>query len=298
MDIGVAREGGISRRSMLATCVCCVPAWGLGMNRALAQECGQLLGVTGRSTFTKVVSADQVEQAAVQQYAQLKQKASSQRALAPADHPQAARLRSIAQRIIPFANECNPRARNWQWEVSLLGSNQINAFCMPGGKIAFYTGILEILRLDDDEVAMVMGHEIAHALQEHAREQMGKNMATRGAIEIGAAILGLGGGGRMLADLGGQLLSLKYGRDDETEADRVGLVLAARSGYSPGAGVSLWRKMSEASKGAPPQFLSTHPSGPNRIKDIEAALPKVNPIYQGAPKPSQRFAPAAPRQAQ
>ncbi|MCC6474587.1 MAG: M48 family metalloprotease, partial [Burkholderiales bacterium] len=138
--------------------------------------------------------------------------------------------------------------------------------------------------------------EIAHALQEHAREQMGKNLATRGVIELGAALLGLGGGGRMLADLGAQLLSLKYGRDDEIEADRVGLVLAARSGYDPRAGVSLWRKMSAAGGDGPPQFLSTHPSGPNRIRDIEAALPKVHPRFAAASRPQRRFEPAASRQ--
>ncbi len=252
-----------------------------------------MLGVSGRSAFTKVISADQVEQAAAQQYLQLKQQAGSQRALAPANHPQLARLRAIGERIVPLAMECNPRARDWKWEFILIGSNQINAFCMPGGKIAFFSGILENLKLNDDEVAMVMGHEIAHALQEHAREQMGKTMATRGIIEIGAALLGLGGGGRLLGDLGGQLLSLKFGRDDETEADRIGMVLAARAGYDPRAGVSLWQKMGAANKkGAPPQFLSTHPSSPSRIQDIEAALPKVNPLYQRAAKPPQRFNPA------
>ena len=134
--------------------------------------------------------------------------------------------------------------------MNLIGSKQINAFCMPGGKIAFYYGILDRLQLSDDEVAMVMGHEMTHALREHAREQMGKNMATRGAIEIGAAIFGLGSGGRLLADMGGQLLTLRFGRADETEADLVGLELAARSGYDPRAGITLWEKMAAASQRA------------------------------------------------
>ena len=286
----------IGRRRLLGACACGMPFAWLGLaGRASAQECGQMLGVGPRSAFTKVVSADQVEQAAAQQYLQLKKEAGSKRALAPANHPQLVRLRSIGERIVPFALECNPRARQWQWEFNLVGSNQINAFCMPGGKIAFYSGILENLSLNDDEVAMIMGHEIAHALQEHAREQMGKSMATRGVLEIGAALLGLGGGGRLLGDLGAQLLSLKFGRDDETEADRIGLVLGARAGYDPSAGVTLWEKMAAASKGAPPQFLSTHPSSPSRIKDIQAALPKVGPMFERAAKPSQRFQPAAPR---
>ena len=284
------------QRRAMSMCLCGVPLAALGVS-ASAQECGAVLGVGGPSGATKLVSADQVERAAAQQYLQLKQGAIEKRALAPATHPQLIRLRAIADRLVPLAADCNPRARGWQWEVNLLGSNQINAFCMPGGKIAFFTGILERLHLTDDEVAMVMGHEIAHATQEHARERMGKNFATRGAIEIGSALLGLGSGGRMLADIGGELLTLKYGRDDESEADKIGLVLAARAGYDPRAGVTLWQKMGTSNKGAPPEFISTHPSGPTRIKDIEDSLPKVEPLYERAAKPARRFEPAAPKAA-
>jgi predicted Zn-dependent protease len=252
--------------------------------------------VGSESRFTKLVSADQIEQAAAQQYAQLKQQAAQQRALGPDSHPQVVRLRAISQRIIPFSSEWNERANRWKWEVILIGSKQVNAFCMPGGKIAFYTGILEQLQLTDDEVAMVMGHEVAHALREHARERMGKNLATQGAIGLGAAILGLGSIGRSVADMGGQLLTLKFGREDESEADLVGMELAARAGYDPRAGVSLWNKMAQASKGAPPQFLSTHPSGPTRIRDIEANLPRVEGLYAKAAKPAQRFEPPAKKQ--
>ncbi len=247
-----------------------------------------------QSTFSKFVSAQQIEGAAQSQYAGMKQQAAEKRALAPDNHPQVVRLRAIAKRLIPFSYEWNPRAREWKWEVNLLGSEQVNAFCMPGGKIAFYFGILDKLQLNDDEVAMIMGHEIAHALREHARERMGKTMATRGTIELGAAIFGLGNAGRLAADMGGQLLTLKFGREDESEADLVGMELSARGGYDPRAGVSLWNKMATASKGAPPQFLSTHPSGPTRIQDIQASLPKVEGLYARAPKPEQRFGPPKP----
>jgi predicted Zn-dependent protease len=131
-------------------------------------------------------------------------------------------------------------------------------------------------------VAMIMGHEVAHALREHARERMGKQAATNIGINLGAQLLGLGNTGAQIANMGGQLLSLKFGREDESEADLVGMELAARAGYNPRAGVSLWQKMAAASKGAPPQFLSTHPSGPTRIKDIEANLHKVEPLYERA----------------
>ena len=238
-----------------------------------------------RSSFSKLVSAEQIEKAAQQNYLQLLQQANTKGAVASPSQPQLTRLRAIAQRLIPYTYEWNERARQWRWEVNLINSPQINAFCMPGGKIAFFTGILEKLKLTDDEVAMIMGHEMTHALREHARERMGKTAATQGAIEIGAAIFGLGNGGRYLAGMGGQLLTLKFGRDDESEADLVGMELAARAGYDPHAGVTLWRKMAAASKGAPPQWLSTHPSGPTRIRDIEASLPKVEPLYARAAKP-------------
>jgi predicted Zn-dependent protease len=218
------------------------------------------------------------------------QQAAGQRALAPAEHPQLVRLRAIAQRIIPHALPWNARAAQWRWEVNLLGSPQINAFCMPGGKIAFYFGILQKLRLDDDEVAAIMGHEAAHALREHARERMAKTAATRLGAGLVSSLLGLGGAGDALLNMGGQLLTLRFSREDETEADLVGLDLSARAGYRPEAGVTLWQKMMAASQGAPPQFLSTHPAGDTRIRDINAALPKVRPLYERAERPPRRFA--------
>ncbi len=243
------------------------------------------------SVMTKMVSAEQVEDGAKQQYAQMLQQATSQRALGPVDHPQVLRLRAIADRIIPFANQCNARASQWKWEVNLLGSKQVNAFCMPGGKIAFFHGILAQLQLSDDEVAAIMGHEVAHALREHARERMAKTMATRIGASVVGAVLGAGGLGDMAASIGGQLLTLKFSRTDETEADLVGMELAARAGYDPAAGVTLWQKMMAANKGAPPQWMSTHPAGNTRIKDIQAKLARVKPLFDAAPKPTQRFAP-------
>jgi predicted Zn-dependent protease len=153
---------------------------------------------------------------------------------------------------------------------------------------------LSQLQLSDDEVAMIMGHEVAHALLEHARERMAKGTGTQLLLRGGAALLGLGQLGDMAAHGASQLLTLKFGRDDESEADSLGLVLAARAGYDPRAGVSLWQKMGAATAGkAPPQWLSTHPAGATRIKDIEAKLPAVLPRFQAAGKPDQRFAPPA-----
>ena len=245
--------------------------------------------VGGQSGFARLVPAEQIEQAAAQQYQQMALQARQQNALLPDNHPQVIRLRTIAKRIIPHALGWNKRASQWQWQVIAINSKELNAFCMPGGKIAFYTGILEQLKLTDDEVAMIMGHEVAHALREHARERIGKQSATRLGANVISGLLGLGGLGDSLLNMGGQLLTLTFSRQDESEADLVGMELAARAGYNPQAGVTLWQKMAAASKGAPPQFLSTHPSSGTRIQDIQANLPKVMPLFERAPKPAQRW---------
>jgi predicted Zn-dependent protease len=228
-----------------------------------------------------LVPAGALENQAAQDYGQLKRQAAAKGALGPDDHPQVRRLRAIAARMIPFADRFNPRARQWKWEVNLIGSKQVNAFCMPGGKIAVYTGILETLKLTDDEVAIVMGHEIAHALREHARARLAKSRITN----LGVNLMGeLVGGGRYAGafQVGGNLLTLKFSRDDESEADVVGLDLAARAGFDPRAGISLWQKMAAANSKAPLEFLSTHPAGDHRIKEIEKHLPDVMPLYAKA----------------
>jgi Zn-dependent protease with chaperone function len=236
------------------------------------------------SQFRKLVPADQLEAAAAQQYVQTMGQAQAKGELMPDSHPQVQRLRAMARRIIPNTPQWNSRANSWKWEVNLIQSQQINAYCMPGGKIAFYTGILETLKLSDDEAAMIMGHEMAHALREHGRERIGKSQATGMGLALGAQLLGLGDIGNVAAKLGTQLLTLKFSREDETEADLVGLELAARSAYDPKAGATLWRKMTAASGGKNANFLSTHPSGPERIRQLEANAPKVQGLYDKARK--------------
>jgi Zn-dependent protease with chaperone function len=236
------------------------------------------------STLRKLVPADELENAAGQQYGQMMAEANAKKVLMPDGHPQVQRLRTIARRIIPHSAQWNKRATQWKWEVNLIQSTQINAFCMPGGKIAFYTGILEKLGLTDDETAMIMGHEMAHALREHARSRVAKSNATGIGLSIAAQLLGLGQLGDVAANLGTQLLTLKFSREDETEADLVGLELAARSGYQPRASVSLWQKMAANGGGSGASFLSTHPSGPDRIRELEANVPKVQGLYEQARK--------------
>ncbi len=281
-----------SRRTFTALLGLGAAAAAAGPSAVLAQPAEGLQSDVGRnSRLSKLVPADWLEGQAAQQYQGMMRNASQQRVLADGQDAQTLRLRALARRIVPFANAWNPRAPRWAWEVNLINQPTLNAFCMPGGKIAFYRGILQKLQLSDDEVAAIMGHEVAHALREHARERMAKTVATQTGLGVAADLLGLGGLTRSALNAGGQLLSLKFSRDDETEADLVGMDLAARAGYDPAAGVTLWQKMMQASQGAPSSFLSTHPAGATRIKDIQGKLPKVQPLYQRAAKPEQRFGP-------
>jgi Zn-dependent protease with chaperone function len=236
------------------------------------------------SRLRSLVPADELEAVATKEYAQLMEKARAQNALAPESHPQLQRLRAISKRLIAHTAKWNDRARQWRWEVNLIGSKQINAFCMPGGKIAVFTGILDQLELTDDETAMVVGHEIAHALREHARARIAKSQGTGAFLSLGAALLGLGQLGDIAANIGTQLLTLKFSREDEIDADLVGLELAARAGFNPDASVRLWEKMGRAKGGSDggAAFLSTHPSGPDRIKRLQENVPKVRGLYQQA----------------
>ncbi len=258
-------------------------------SRAFAQREGVQVGAPSKMSAL-APSSEQVEAESGQQYRQMMQQASQRNLLAQSSHPQLIRLNYISQRLRPFTYEWNDRARNWQWEVNLIGSNQVNAFCMPGGKIAFFWGILTQLKLTDDEVSMIMGHEMTHALREHAREQMGKQAMTGLGVGLLGAIFKLGSAGQQVAGIGEQLANLSFSRSDETEADLIGLELAARAGYDPNAALSLWNKMeSQANNGAPPALLSDHPSNPDRMSTIERNIPNVMNLYERAQKPDRRF---------
>ncbi|HYC42325.1 MAG TPA: M48 family metallopeptidase [Noviherbaspirillum sp.] len=236
------------------------------------------------SPLRKLVPEGELETAALQQYTGLKQAASEKGVLVPDTDPQVQRLRAIAKKLIPQAERWNPGATDWKWEVTLIDLKQINAFCMPGGKIGFFTGILDQLKLTDDEVAIVMGHEIAHALREHGRERLAKSNLTN----VGARVLGFGLSAILgidpnltntAAGVGANLAILKFSRSDETEADLVGLDIVARAGYDPRAGVALWQKMGMVSKNAPMEWLSTHPAGKSRIAEMRKHMPSVMPLY-------------------
>ncbi|MFN7572021.1 MAG: M48 family metallopeptidase [Betaproteobacteria bacterium] len=222
----------------------------------------------------------QVQGEAARQYAQVKQGAAQKGAL-NRDAKQTERVRATAQKLIPQTAVFRDDAPRWQWEVVVLTSPQINAWCMPGGKIAVYSGLIEKLQLTDDELAAVIGHEIAHALREHTRERMGRAAP----VQLGAAILGAvyGTGAGDLGNLFGQaMFVLPNSRENEQEADRIGVELAARAGYDPRAAVTLWTKMAKQGGSGPPELLSTHPAPASRIEDLKVYAQRVMPLYESA----------------
>ena len=247
-------------------------------------EVGALSGIR------TMVSAEALENQADKAYQKMLKAAQDKEKRVPAEDAQARRLDAIGKRIIPVAvavsadSEKYADAAEWHWEVNLIRSEEINAFCMPGGKIAFYTGLLDKLEATDDEVAIVMGHEVAHALREHARAQAAKGQLTSIGASVLGAVVGRGQFSKVF-DFANTLLNLTFSRSDETEADLVGLELAARAGYNPQAGVSLWQKMDKANQGLSISWLSTHPASATRIREIEAQLPRVLPLYELAEKP-------------
>jgi predicted Zn-dependent protease len=230
------------------------------------------------SIMRNLVSAGSLEKAALQQYGQLRAQAVGRNALLPEDDAQAKRVQRIAKELLPHTHKWNSRAKDWPWEVMVVKTPTVNALCMPGGKIAVFTGIIDTLKLTDDELAMVLGHEMAHALREHARARAAKVTLTNvGTLAVGLVI---GGNVGELARQGGGLLNLKFNRDDERDADLIGMEIAARAGYDPEAGITLWQKMAQVSRGAPPTWLSTHPSSEDRVRRIKAATKDVARLYE------------------
>jgi predicted Zn-dependent protease len=228
-----------------------------------------------------LISSAELEKVAAQGYSKLRGQA-AQKGTLNRDPAMLQRVRAVAARVEPHTAIFRKDAVRWNWEVNVISSKELNAFCMPGGKIVFYSGLITQLNMSDDEIAVVMGHEIAHALREHSRERVSQAMAAQATIGVGAALLGLGDTAAQLANVGYEaLVATSFGRQQESEADRIGLELAARAGYDPRAGVSIWKKMLAANKGGTSlEFLSTHPAETTRIADIEALLPKVTPLYE------------------
>ncbi len=227
-----------------------------------------------------LVSSHDMKAGAIKAYSEILAEAKTNNTLNP-DAEQLKRIRDIANRLIPKTSAFRTDAPDWDWEINIIKSDQINAWCMPGGKIVFYTGIIEQLELTDDEIAAIMGHEIAHALREHSRERASVAQMQG----LGLAILGAATGmqGSSL-DLASMIMNVTFtlpnSREHEVEADRMGVELAARAGFNPKAAVNVWKKMAKLSTEAPPEFMSTHPSHQNRIRDLKDYAGRVKGLYQ------------------
>ncbi|HSH06823.1 MAG TPA: M48 family metallopeptidase [Burkholderiales bacterium] len=231
---------------------------------------------------TMLLSSEEVNRSAAQAYRQ--EMAAAQRAGRLNRNPQqVARVRAIAARLITASGAFRADARGWAWETNVLSAKAVNAWCMPGGKMAVYTGLIERLKPTDAELAAIMGHEIAHALREHGRERASQAMAASIGLSILGAATGMSSGAMDLSAIVVDVTIMKpNSRAFETEADRVGVELAARAGYDPRAAITLWQKMGALGEGQPPQFLSTHPSYESRIADLRLYADRVMPLYERA----------------
>jgi predicted Zn-dependent protease len=243
-------------------------------------ESGQV-GVTRNQLMG--VSAEEINKASALSYRKMLQEAEKKKQL-NRDAAMLARVRAIAQRLIPQTAHFRADALKWRWETNVFQSDEVNAFCMAGGKIGVYSGLIERLQITDDELAAVMGHEMAHALREHVREQVSAQQAAR----LPGMVLAIVTGNQALADLGDMVsnvtLTLPKSREAEREADVIGVELAARAGYDPRAAISLWQKMNRLGGGRPPEFLSTHPNPESREQELHNITEVVMPLYEEAKK--------------
>lgn len=266
--------------------------WMICLTAALISACqtvntteGGAIGANRKQRMSTLLSEAEVEKMASSAYAEEAGKARQQGKL-NTNAAMTARVRQIANRVIPKVSVFRKDAAGWKWEVNVMENPELNAYCMAGGKIMFYSGIIEKLKLSDDEIAQIMGHEISHALREHSRERMSeaytKQMVLNGvSVFTGGRYDGALGLANQVSEIA---ISLPNSREHESEADMIGLELAARAGYNPNAAVSLWKKMAAASQGQAPQFLSTHPSHSTRIQDLQNKIPLVMPLYESARK--------------
>ena len=230
----------------------------------------------------------EMSQDAALTYTNTLEEASKKNALNP-NPVQTERVRRIANRLIPHVDVFRPEARNWAWEVNVLESKEVNAWCMPGGKIAVFSGLIEKLNATDDELAAVIGHEISHALREHALERKPRVIAAQiGAfgLTLGAAAAGYQLPDNLAQSASMAALMLPNSREQESEADRMGVELAARAGYDPRAAVGLWQKMAKLGGSAPPKILSSHPPSAEREADLAETSKIVMPLYEAAKRSS------------
>ncbi|WP_414598372.1 M48 family metallopeptidase [Achromobacter sp. F4_2707] len=271
---------GMSRRIVL---------WGAALTLSALTGCASVqttqsgvIGVDRKQFMATSVPAAQLQQAANQQYSQMMSEARAKGAL-DTNAAQVRRVQTITNRLVAHVGAFRPDAGSWPWEIHVISSDEVNAWCMPGGKMAIYTGLINRIKPTDDELAAVLGHEMAHALREHSREQISQQMATQVGLSVLSAVTGVSAVGDLGSALTNVMFTLPNSRTHESEADLIGVELAARAGYDPRAAVTLWQKMAALGGGsAPPEFLSTHPSASTRSAELQRNAQKVMPLYEAA----------------
>ncbi|WP_445115798.1 M48 family metallopeptidase [Acinetobacter sp. WZC-1] len=241
------------------------------------------MGIAGCTTIADMAGADSatLNAAAAQGFNKTVQDARSGNIL-DASSVTYQRINTVFNRMKPYADQMNQTGQRFSWQLAVLKSDKLNAYVAPGGKVVFYTGIVNKLNLTDAEIAAVMGHEMTHALEEHAKSKVGAQTLTNLAVGIGKSYVGNAAGqlGGAAIDLGSQIgVGLPYSRNLESRADYGGLMLMAKAGYNPQAAISLWEKMSRMSGSNSASFLSTHPSSTQRIEAMRKNMPIAQAIY-------------------
>jgi len=271
----IRSNGSPSRRLIAALALSAL----VGCQTVRTTERG-VVGVDRPQSMSTLVSSEEFNRDAAGAYQKVLEDATKKGQL-NLDRGQVERVRAIARRLVPSTAVFRDDAVRWEWKINVITSNEVNAWCMPGGKIAVYTGLIAKLKPTDDELAAVMGHEIAHALREHSREQYSQAVAQGILIDILGAATGASTSAQNTSQLFLELfVNRPHSRTDETEADRIGVELAARSGFDPRAAVTLWKKMGKLGGDKPPEWLSTHPSDQSRVRDLQVYSERVLPLYE------------------
>ena len=237
--------------------------------------------LTGRKQLVGLVSESEAIQGSAGAYAQMMKQLDTKKQVEK-ETERAKKVVEITNRLVAEAVKLRPNASGWRWEVQVINDPKtVNAFCMAGGKMAIYSGMWEQLKATDDEIAQVMGHEIAHALADHTRERMSVARSTGLGVAILAAATGVGNvGGDLMQTAAHVAVTLPNSRESEAEADHIGIEIAARAGFDPASAVTLWEKMGKLGGGKGPEFLSTHPAPENRAKRLKELGAKVQPLYE------------------
>ena len=231
-----------------------------------------------------LISSQQMDQSSRAAYSKMVNEAKKKN-IFNKDHKTTKRIKKILNDLVPHTAVFRNDALNWGWEVNLAESKELNAWCMPGGKMMFYSGLIEKLDLNDAQIAAIMGHEMGHALREHSREKVSRNLAAQLTLSIATSALGLQVD---ISSIANEIIDVTFNlpnsREAEREADRIGVELAARAGYDPKEAVKIWQKMSNLSHAGKPEILSTHPVYENRISDLQKYSDLVEPLYINAKK--------------